>query len=175
MEKNEAMCATPTLDEIKKASWSISANSGLGLDGFSACFFMMAWDIVKENMLEMIEDFFAGHSLTTFFRATNLVLILKVDKPLGFGQFRLISLCSIVYKIMSKIMVFRLALILDKIISPEQASFIPGRSIFENISFAQELVQGGGTLISHLLNVDDILIFANGGKSSIWNLMGVLQ
>ncbi|KAF5458687.1 hypothetical protein F2P56_022700, partial [Juglans regia] len=43
-------------------------------------------------------------------------------------------------------MVFRLAPILDRIISLEQAAFIPGRSIFENISLTQELVRGGRSL-----------------------------
>ncbi|KAF5464713.1 hypothetical protein F2P56_014767 [Juglans regia] len=113
MEENEALCTAPTLEEIKRSLWS-----------------MMAWDIVKEDLLEMVEDFFAGQPLSTFFGATNLVLIPKVDEPLGFGQFSPISLYSVVYKIMSKIMVFRLALLLEKIISPEQASFISGRSIF---------------------------------------------
>lgn len=43
---------------------------------------------------------------------------------------------------MLKIMVFRLAPILDRLISPEQATFIQGRSIFDNISLVRELVHG---------------------------------
>lgn len=71
-----------------------------------------------------------GKPLSTYFGATNFILIPKVEEPMGFGQFRPISLCSVVYKIMSKIMVFRLAPMLDKIISPEQVAFIRGRRIF---------------------------------------------
>ncbi|XP_042958094.1 uncharacterized protein LOC122293629 [Carya illinoinensis] len=43
---------------------------------------------------------------------------------------------------MTKIMVYRLAPVLGKIISKEQAEFILGRSIFDNMALAQELVQG---------------------------------
>lgn len=46
----------------------------------------------------------------------------------------------VVYKILSKIMVARLAPILGKVISREQSAFIRGRSIFDNISIAQEMV-----------------------------------
>lgn len=45
----------------------------------------MAWDIVKDDLLEMAKDFFAGQPLSTFFGATNFFLIPKVDEPLGFG------------------------------------------------------------------------------------------
>lgn len=61
----------------------------------------------------------------------------------------------------SKIMVFRLALILDKIISPEQATFIPGRSIFENISLAEELVQG----INRKMRCGNVMLKINMAKT----------
>ncbi|XP_040996160.1 uncharacterized protein LOC121242351 [Juglans microcarpa x Juglans regia] len=104
IQENEGLCAILSIEEVKSALWSIPSNSSLGSDGFTTSFFIIAWDIVKDDLVEMAKEFFEGKPLTTFFCATNLVLIPKVDEPLGFGQFRPISFCSIVYKIMSKIM-----------------------------------------------------------------------
>lgn len=142
MQENEMLCAMPPIEEVKVALWSIPTDSSPDPDGFSASFFILAWDIVKEYLLEWAKYIFEGQPISTYFGATNLVLIPKVDEPVGFGQFQPISLFSVVYKIVAKIMVFSLVLILDRIISHEQATFITGRSIFDNMSLAQELVHG---------------------------------
>lgn len=68
--------------------------------------------------------------MSEFFGATNIVMIQKMDVPEGFTQIFPISLYSVVYKIMAKIMVFRLAPILEKKNSLEQTTFIRGRSTF---------------------------------------------
>ena len=50
------------------------------------------------------------------------------------------SLCNTIYKIVSKIVVGRLRPHLDKLISPNQAAFVPGRKGLDNIVIAQELL-----------------------------------
>ncbi|XP_042969044.1 uncharacterized protein LOC122301721 [Carya illinoinensis] len=224
-DDNRFLYRVPDLMEVKETLWSIPQDSSPGPDGFSASFFHHAWDIIKEDLLMLAIEFFEGKPLTTFFGATNIVLIPKVDDPRGFSQFRPISLCSVVYKILSKVLVNRLEPIMKKIISNEQSAFIKGRSIFDNISIAQEMVQSmnkkvrggnvmikidmakaydrvnwrfllevmkrafsnlpeekvkpfnanGGTLISHLFYADDVLIFSNGGKRSLLQIMKTLQ
>lgn len=67
-------------------------------------------------------------------------MIPNVDAPEDFGHFQPINLCSVAYKIMVKIMVFRLAPIIGKTVLAEQSLFIWDRSIFDNMSIAQELV-----------------------------------
>ncbi|KAL2227711.1 UNVERIFIED_CONTAM: hypothetical protein Sindi_2129800 [Sesamum indicum] len=58
------------------------------------------------------------------------------------NDFRPISCCNVLYKIIAKLLVQRLSVLLDKIISPCQTTFIPGRSIGDNIMLAQELFSG---------------------------------
>ncbi|KAL2226590.1 UNVERIFIED_CONTAM: hypothetical protein Sindi_2017700 [Sesamum indicum] len=58
------------------------------------------------------------------------------------GDFRPISCCNVLYKIIAKLLVQRLSGVLDKIISPCQTAFITGRSIGDNIMLAQELFTG---------------------------------
>lgn len=53
----------------------------------------MAWDIVKDDLVEMAKDVFAGQPISTFFGATNLVLIPKVEDLDNFGLLAFARLC----------------------------------------------------------------------------------
>lgn len=72
--------------------------------------------------------------------ASFIVLIPKMESPTGFDKFCSISLCSVVYKVCSKLLVKRLSSLLPRIISFKQGAFIHVRNIFENISLTQEMV-----------------------------------
>jgi len=140
LEENEAIGAVPLINEVKNALDSIPSNSALGPDGFRSSFFKSVWDIIKMDIMAVVEEFFRGGKWSRFCTSSYVVLIPKMDTPTGFDKFRPISLCSVFYKICSKVIVNRLATLLPKIISVEQDAFIPGRSIFENISLTQEMV-----------------------------------
>lgn len=70
-----------------------------------------------------------------------LVLIPKNDEPRNMSQYRPISLCRIIYKIVSKIWVNRLKPMLSRCISLNQSAFIPGRMIHDNFLIAHELIR----------------------------------
>ena len=56
------------------------------------------------------------------------------------GNYKPISLCNIVYKIVTKVIVARLRPYLDKLISPLQEAFVPGRKGIDNAIIAQEVI-----------------------------------
>ena len=57
-----------------------------------------------------------------------------------FRSFRPISHCNVIYKVISKILVNRLKPIMDNLISPFLNAFIKGRSIFDSILIAHEIM-----------------------------------
>lgn len=69
---------------------------------------------------------------------TYISLILKTKNASQVGDFQLISLCNVIYKIISKVLVNRLKSILPNIIFPNQSDFIPNRLISDNVLGAFE-------------------------------------
>lgn len=70
---------------------------------------------------------------------TYITLIPKVKHPKEMVYLRPISLCNVLFKIISKIMANRLNDLLPKIISLNQGAFVPGRNISDNKILASEI------------------------------------
>ena len=80
-----------------------------------------------------------GRVLTTF-NATFLSLIPKENGADSLGNFRPISLCNVVLKIITKVMASRLKPLMPRLIAPEQSSFVEGRQILDGIILTQEMI-----------------------------------
>lgn len=76
---------------------------------------------------------FLGRKVPDYLNKTLIVLIPKVQGPESFGNYRPISLCNSICKIISKVIVSRLRPHLQNIVSPFQTAFIPGRRGTDNV------------------------------------------
>ena len=85
--------------------------------------------MVGVQVSSAVREFFTSKIMSPSLNTTQVVLIPKVPNPEDLSQFRPISLCSFVYRIISKILANRLKPIMKNIITPQQSAFIPGRLI----------------------------------------------
>jgi hypothetical protein len=137
-EMNEVLCAEFTSKEVVDALESIGDFKAPGLDGMHSVFYKKFWDIVGEKVTEEVLGVLNGGPMPPDWNEMCIVLIPKIQNPECMKDLRPISLCNVVYKLISKILANRLKKILEEIISPNQSVFIPGRLITDNILLAYE-------------------------------------
>ena len=121
-----------------RALFMVGANKASGPDGFTAGFLQYHWDTLGPSITAAVLDFLNGGTMPEAINQTTIVLIPKVKNPQDIKQFRLISLCNVIYKLCSKVLANRLRGFLDDIISEEQSASVPGRLITDNILIAYE-------------------------------------
>ena len=132
--------AMVTLEEIKEALWSMKLYKSSGPDGLHTGFYQRFWLIVGDSVIKEVMKVFLDRKVPDYLNKTLIVLIPKVQGPESIGNYRPISLCNSIYKIISKVIVNRLRPLLDNIVSPFQSAFIPGRRGTDNVIIVQELV-----------------------------------
>jgi hypothetical protein len=137
-EMNSALLRPFTMEEVGMALSQMHPLKSPGPDGFSAGFFQKAWSFVGKKVSEGVLSFLNGGPFDVSLNSTNICLIPKIPSPESVKDYRPISLCNVVYKLISKVLANRLKLVLPKVISQEQSAFIPGRLITDNIIVAFE-------------------------------------
>uniref|UniRef100_A0A8R7QRC4 Reverse transcriptase domain-containing protein n=1 Tax=Triticum urartu TaxID=4572 RepID=A0A8R7QRC4_TRIUA len=135
---NESLAMEFTREEVYEALQSIGDLKAPGLDGMPSIFYKKCWDIVGDEVVAEVLNVLNGGPMPEGWNDTCVVLIPKVKNPESMKDLRPISLCNVVYKLVSKVLANRLKQILPDIISPNQSAFVPGQLITDNILLAYE-------------------------------------
>ncbi|CAN1126222.1 Transposon TX1 uncharacterized 149 kDa protein [Linum perenne] len=105
-------------------------------------FFKNSWEVVKVDLILAIRRFFEKCSLPKYVNSILLALIPKKFNAADMKDYRPISCCNVIYKVISKVLANRLSKVLPSIISPAQTAFIKGRYFGDGILLAHELLKG---------------------------------
>jgi exonuclease III len=98
-----------------------------GPDGMSACFYQTAWSTIRHEVCTAVLEFLNGGSFEATINETYITLIPKIKNPSRITEYRPISLCNVLYKLIAKVLANRLKKVLPHIISANQSAFVPGR------------------------------------------------
>ena len=83
----------------------------------SAIFFQKYWGIVGNDVICMVLNVQNSNMSMIEINRTNITLGPKIKHPTKMSDFRPISLCNVIYKLISNVLATRLKIILPQIIS----------------------------------------------------------
>ena len=128
------------MEEIRANLWALKSLKAPSPDGLHAGFYQHFWMEVKNSICEEIKEVFTHGVVPSYLNETLIALLPKCQNPESLDNYRPISLCNSIYKVISKIIVARIRPHLSNLISPVQATFVPGRRGTNNVCIAQELL-----------------------------------
>jgi ribonuclease HI len=139
-EDNAILEASITKEELKTALFEMHPDKSPGPDGFNPAFFQKFWHLCGDDVFTAVKDWLQRGYFPSSLNETNICLIPKCERPMSMKEFRPISLCNVLYKMVSKLLANRLKQVIDKCISEEQSAFVEGRSITDNALIAIEII-----------------------------------
>ena len=139
-EMNQRLISTFTRDRVEAALKQMHPTKAPGPDSMSAIFFQKYWDMVGNDIMRLVLNVLNSNMSIVDINRTNFTLIPKINSPSRLFDFRSISLCNVVYKLVSKVIANRLKNILPQIISENQSAFLSERLITDNVLVTFELM-----------------------------------
>ena len=109
-----------------------------GPDGMPPIFYKAYWSTVGPNVIDATLSVLNSGTMPPLLNHTFISLIPKIKSPERAKVFCPISLCNVMYKLISKSIANRLKKILPKLISESQSAFMLDRLITYNILVAFE-------------------------------------
>ncbi|KAA3490640.1 reverse transcriptase [Gossypium australe] len=139
-EMNANLLSEFTEDEVLAALKGMGPKKAPGPDGFPALFFQRFWHIVGNDVTKFCLGFLNDNQELRQINSTDIILIPKTQSPTSLANFRPISLCSVLYKIVAKVIANRLRGVIGGCVDEIQSAFVPRRVISDNILLAVEIL-----------------------------------
>lgn len=135
-----SLTAHPLESEVYKVLMSLGPDKAPGPDGFNAKVVQLNWAAFKKPIMAEVDEFFSTGHMKSYISRSNLVLIPKNESAARVNEYRPISICNLIYKLISKLILTRLKPFISGCISQAQTAFVPGREISENIVLLREVL-----------------------------------
>ncbi|XP_042950087.1 uncharacterized protein LOC122282202 [Carya illinoinensis] len=139
-EMNEELLKPYAAEEVEVALKQMHPSRAPGPDGMPPLFFQKYWGMLGNSITNALLSALNSGMFPSGLNHTFITLIPKKASPSKVADFRPISLCNVLYKILSKVIANRLKRVLPYIISNSQRAFVPGRQISDNVLIAYELL-----------------------------------
>ena len=139
-DANQKLLLPFSVDEVRVALFQMHPSKAPGPDGMTSFFFQKFWHVIGPSVSIVVLSVLNFARILRKINLTHISLIPKKKNLEHMSDYRPISLCNVIYKIISKVLANRLKTVLPLIISDSQSAFVPGRLITDNVSVAFEIV-----------------------------------
>ncbi|XP_058723191.1 uncharacterized protein LOC131594996 [Vicia villosa] len=129
---------TFTGEEVKEALFQMHPLKAPGPDGLPSLFYQKYWNIVGPEITHLALEVLNNNMDPSSINNTFIALIPKCKHPKSPKDYRPISLCNVLMKIITKTIANRIKSFLPDIIDEEQSAFVKGRLITDNALVALE-------------------------------------
>lgn len=137
-DQTEALIVPFTMEELKGAVFQMEKNKSPGPDGFPAEFYQEYWEIVKNDLFSLLYEFYFGQLKIDRLNYGIITLVPKCKEAKQIQKFRPICLLNVSFKIITKVLMNRLAGCVRDVISATQTTFLKGRYIMEGVMVLHE-------------------------------------
>ncbi|CAA0832090.1 Ribonuclease H-like superfamily protein [Striga hermonthica] len=124
---NQYLCSPFSAEEVKKATFDLGPEQAPGMDGFPGLFYQRFWNIVGQDVCNEVLKVLNDDADIKAWNGTIITLVPKTAHPVSISEYRPISLCNFLYKIVARTLTNRFREILPSVINDFQSAFIPGR------------------------------------------------
>jgi hypothetical protein len=125
-------------EEVEVAIKSMKSTSSPGPDGLPAHFYQTYWQLIGKEFIQFDLHILNNGGDPTIINQTYITLIPKTNSPNKPSDYRPISLCNAILKIITKTIANRIKEVLPLVIFDHQSAFINNRLITDNILVAFE-------------------------------------
>ena len=115
--------ALVAMDEVRNAVFNLASDSSPSIDGYSGKFYRACWDVISQDLLVAVRNFFSGVPLPCIVSSVQIVLLPKKLSPNTFADYRTTSLCNFLNKIFTRIICDRFGPLLPLLISDSNLCF----------------------------------------------------
>jgi hypothetical protein len=137
-EENAVLSGEFLEKEVRDAIFQMKHNKAPGPDGFPTEFYQVFWSLIKHDLMAMFKEFYSEDLQLFSLNFGIITLIPKQQEVKKVQQYRPICMLNISFKIFTKVMANRLALVANKTIGPSQTAFQKGRNILDGVVVLHE-------------------------------------
>jgi hypothetical protein len=133
-EEIELLTRPFSIDEVRDTIFQIEQ------DGFPAEFYQACWEIIKNDLMALFQEFHRGDLPLYSLNFGTIILLPKSREAAIIQQYKPICLLNVSFKIFTKVMTNRIFQVATRVISPTQTTFLPGRNIMEGVIVLHETI-----------------------------------
>jgi hypothetical protein len=124
----------------KSVVMNMKRNTAPGPDHMPIEFYQACWEFIKDDMMNLFQDFWTHGLDVDRLNYGVITLITKTKEAAKIQQFRPICLLNVIYKILTKTLMLCFEDCMSRIISRSQNAFIKGRNIMDGVLCLHEIL-----------------------------------